>query len=139
MKNLFLVSILLTTALPALSAEITKFDCHLVNKPTDAISFSISDLNTDESNFVKLDPDDEYSQIFTTTSNGDIVKRLKSSLEGQGGDFTKKSDRIEFFGDDAGIDFSTLVLFKNSGYQKGYVRWDFAGEQGYSPINCEIK
>ncbi|MES2962947.1 MAG: hypothetical protein V4760_03585 [Bdellovibrionota bacterium] len=135
----FLASILVFAfALPAF-AGVTSFKCELAALPGEKFSFQISDLGGQDTDFVHEDADDGYSPIFKTTSKNRTIESMLGSLEGQGGDLRVESDRLFFFGDAAGIDFVRFYLFKKSGYKAGYVRWDFAGEPGYSKVSCQVK
>lgn len=133
----FFASILVMAfALPAF-AGVTSFECELATIPGETFTFQISDLGTKDADFVHADPDDEYSKVIYTTSKNRDIESMIGSLEGQGGDLRTGNDRITMIGDAAGIDFVDLVLFKKSGYKSGYVRWDFAGEKGYSKVSCK--
>lgn len=59
-------------------------------------------------------------------------------LNGQGGDLRVSNDRIRLFGDGDGYTFVDLVLFKDTNYQKGFVRVYGSGDQFYQKINCSV-
>lgn len=60
-------------------------------------------------------------------------------LNGQGGDLRVNKDSIRLFGDGAGYTFVDLVLYKDSGYKKGFVRVSGSGDQFYQKLNCTVK
>lgn len=127
----FLVSV------PAFAA-VTTLECQLASLPGETFSFKIENLGSDDADFVSEDPTDDYAKIFSTTSKNPTIESMIGSLEGQGGDLRVSDDRIAFFGDAAGIDFVDLVLFEKTGFEKGFVRWDFAGDKGYSKLSCSL-
>lgn len=60
-------------------------------------------------------------------------------LNGQGGDLRVSEDKIRLFGDGAGYTFVDLVLFKDSGFTKGFVRVSGSGDQMYQKLSCKVK
>lgn len=61
-----------------------------------------------------------------------------SALNEQGGDLRVGQDKLLLFGDGAGYTFVDLVLFRNSGFTKGYVRVYGSGDKWYQVLNCKV-
>lgn len=139
--NKFALSLIaLMVATPSF-AKVTTLNCEMEKYPKQIITFKMKDLGSASMTFLNADPDDDYSAVFTTTSEDETVIRIVDTLNGQGGDLRIGDDRISFFGDSAGIDFVYLDLFKNSGFKKGFVRTDmnFGEEKDYTKISCNLK
>lgn len=139
MKSVLVFSMMLVLSSAAFAGTVSEFSCKLRSLPKEVFTFKITDLGTDEAEFVHADPDDGYSQIFHTQSENGDISAMIGSLEGQGGDLRPSNDRIEMIGDAAGIDFANLVLYKNSGFTRGYLRYDYAGQRGYTRVSCKVK
>jgi hypothetical protein len=139
MKSGLIFALAMLFQVSAYAGGISELSCKLKSNPNDVFTFQISELGSDEADFVHADPDDEYSQIFHTQSENRDISSMIGSLEGQGGDLRVRANSIEMIGDAAGIDFTNLVLYKNSGFTKGYLRYDYAGELGYTKVSCEVK
>jgi hypothetical protein len=136
MKSVVCAALLLL-AMPAL-ADRTNFSCEL-KSIGESFSFKIDDLGSKDASLVHSDPNDEYSAIFSSKSKDSTIKALIGSLDGQGGDLRIQPDGIALIGDGDGIDMATVGLYKDSGFKKGFVRWDFSGETGYSLISCDLQ
>lgn len=138
---LVLITLLASVYAQASKDQVVTLNCKLEKFPNQVISFKMQNLGTEDMTYLNEDPEDDSSAVFTTTSKDKTVTRLVDTLNGQGGDLRIETDRIEFFGDSAGIDFAYLNLFKTTKYTKGFVRIEF--EDGrirdYSKISCEIK
>ena len=127
--------LILVSAQAVLAGKTTTFNCEMAKYPKQIITFKMTGLNTPQVDFVQIA---DYT-VFTTKSKDQNVVTTVDTLNGQGGDLRTPADRIEFFGDNAGVDFVYLDLFKKSGYTKGYVRMDFSGEKDYTTISCRLK
>jgi hypothetical protein len=126
----------------ALAAKITTFTCSLKKIPGETFTFKIEGLNTNDMTSVAIDPEDDYAGMFTTKSKNEDIIAIVDTLNGQGiADPEVKTDRISFFGDQAGIDFVYFDLFKNSGYKKGFIRteFNFGEAKDYSEVTCKLK
>lgn len=82
---------------------------------------------------------EEMGAIFVSPEKANGYYTNMSHLNGQGGDLRVSDERIRLFGDGAGYTFVDLVLYKDSGYQKGYVRVSGSGNQMYQALNCSVK
>lgn len=122
------------------AAQTSQLSCQMAKYPDQVIQFKMVGLGTPDIDFLRADENDDYSAVFTTESEDLDVIAMVDSLNGQGGDLRVSNDKILFFGDSAGIDFVYLVLYKNSRYTKGYVRWDldFGNVKGYSKLSCTL-
>ncbi len=137
MSLLTLIPAFVLAASASFASNITNFNCALEKYPKDNFVFQMKNLGQKNMTFVNKD-NEEYGSVFTTRSKNETVKRLVDTLNGQGGDLRNYADRIEFFGDSAGIDFANLVLYKNTKYTRGYVRidFDFNNDKQYSKVLC---
>ncbi len=140
MKSIFALSVLLSS-FAAFSATVTTFTCELEKIPGQKVSFRIENLGKSNMSVLSLDQNDDYSGIFSTKSKHVTIQNLVDTINGQGGDMRVGSDRISFFGDNAGVDFAYFDLFKSSGYTQGFVRmeFNFGEEKSYSKVNCTKK
>jgi hypothetical protein len=113
--------------------------CELKSIPGESLSFKISSLNSSEMELVPVSGE-PYSDVVTTASTNDVIKRIVQTLNGQGGDLRNQADRIELFGDGDGIDLVWLDLFKDSGLTKGFIRnsFDDGGDKSYSEVSCTL-
>lgn len=141
MKSTIMIVVLSLFSMSTFAASVTTFICQLEAYPKQLITFKMQDLGSSSMTFLNVDPNDSYSEVFTTKSSHETIKRLVSTLNGQGGDLRVGADRISFFGDDAGIEFAYLDLFKNTGYRSGFVRmeFNFGEDKQYSKLNCILR
>lgn len=137
MKFLAFSLCLLTAS--AFAADMTTFDCEMQKFPKHMFSFKMENMGKRSMTFVSADNSDGFSEVFTTKSKNETVKRFVDTLNGQGGDLRVQKDRIEFFGDSAGIDFAWLNLYKKTDYKTGFARieFDFSNEKDYSKVTCK--
>lgn len=140
MRTLALATLALSFSAAAFSAT-TSFNCELEKYPKEVFTFKMKDLGKKTMTFLTADPNEAYSDVFTTKSKNDMIERMVSTLNAQGGDLRVGEDRIRFFGDGDGIDFVDLVLFKDSGYKIGFARlnFNFGEDKDYSKVTCKIK
>lgn len=137
MKTAIALSIGLISSIA--NASVTTFTCTLTKHPKDAFTFKMKNLGTSKVTFLMTE-DSEWGVVFVTKAKKGVVNHLVETLNGQGGDLRNYKDKIEFFGDSAGIDFAYLGLYKNSGYTKGYasMEFNFGEERRYSEVHCKL-
>ena len=144
MKKLLLVLATLTCS-SVFAANVSTVTCivkeELEGKNVDVkVEFLVQDLGSSKAELlVHPKADEDMGAILVTPDevNGRYVNM--GNLNGQGGDLRVSEDRIRLFGDGDGYTFVDLVLFKNSGYKKGYVRVYGSGDQMYQNLNCSVK
>lgn len=126
-------------------AKAISFTCSLDNDSKNNFSFQLENIGTDKVAFVVSNENDEYSSPFKTSApkNSLIAKyEIVDTLNGQGGDVRNQSKGLFFFGDAVGCSFVDFMLYKDSGYKKGYLKAYFhcSDERPiYSLVSCKIK
>lgn len=122
-------------------AATTVFNCQLEKYPNEVFTFRMQDLGKKTMTFLTSDPNEAYSDVFTTKSKNTTISHMVDTLNAQGGDLRIGEDRIRFFGDGDGIDFVDLVLFKDGGYKTGFARlnMNFGEDKDYSKVSCKLK
>ncbi len=106
------------------------------------VEFVISDLgqpNAQLKTHPQVNNEDGYSPILVKIKGKTEQSSNMENLNAQGGDLRVGNDRIRLFGDGDGYTFVDLVLFKNSGYKKGYVSVSGSGDKFYQKLNCMVK
>jgi hypothetical protein len=137
MNKTILILLTLFSASAFAESKVTTFNCQMDSKPGETFTFKMTGVGTSDADIVLTNPEDDYSGAVTTESKTDELDILVRTLNGQGSpELRELADRFEFFGDDDGIDMVWLNLFKDSGYTKGFVRMEYAGEQDYSKVSC---
>ncbi|HXH30912.1 MAG TPA: hypothetical protein VNJ01_08880 [Bacteriovoracaceae bacterium] len=138
MRNFIFTGLAALFSFSVFAADITTFSCEMTKYPKQKFSFKMKNLGKPSMGFLNSNPRDGYSDVFTTTSKNETVLRTVGTLNGQGGDLRVLADRIQFFGDSAGVDFVYLELFKNSGFKAGFARLDFnfSEDKKFSPVFC---
>lgn len=141
MKKLTLIlSFLIASS--AMASNVSTITCKVKDEGVDLkVEFLVQDLGTKNAELLKHPSltEDDYGAILITPN--EINDRMNSMdpLNEQGGDLRVGKDRIRLFGDSAGYTFVDLVLFKDSGYEKGYVRVYGYADQSYQKISCSVK
>jgi hypothetical protein len=135
-----IVLAILSLSIQAL-ASVTSITCPVIEKgKTVTVSFKINNLMQ-----IRVKPElvnaGQYEeegpvQVEPLITNGKYS--ALSALNDQGGDLRVGQDKLILFGDGAGYTFVDLVLFRNSGFKKGYVRVYGSGDRWYRVINCEV-
>lgn len=134
-----LTCVLTTTAFAKSVSTIT---CSITEeKKKVKVEFLIQDLGSKKAELIKHPKlsEDDYGAILVTPKEINNRFSVMNTLNDQGGDLRVGEDRIRLFGDGDGYTFVDLVLFKDTGYQKGYVRVSGSGDQMYQKINCQVK
>lgn len=137
-----LFSLLFLLSYNAFSADITTITCPVIEEHKKiTVEFLIKDLGTKKAELIKHPKltEDDYGAILVHPQMIKDHFALMNTLNDQGGDLRVGPDRIRLFGDGDGYTFVDLVLFKESGYTKGYVRVSGSGEQLYQKITCQLK
>lgn len=142
--KLFIVIALLsvsTFSYAGVSTITCKISEEFNGKPVDVkVEFLVSNLGTAKAKLMNHPKaDNDMGAIFITPEQVNGMYANMVNLNGQGGDLRVSQDRIRLFGDGDGYTFVDLVLFKNSGYQNGYVRVYGSGDQMYQDLNCSVK
>ncbi len=139
--KVLLATLAILAANPTHASRASSFRCELTKYPGQVITFGIKNLGARNAEFALLDSRDEYSGVFASTSDDEQIITLVDTLNGQGGDMRVLSDRIRFFGDNAGINFAYFELFKDSGYTRGFARmeFNFGEDKDYSPVTCRVR
>ena len=120
------------------ASSILGFDCTTTEKVDGDIQhlqFSVKDM--DQKGMDILDPkgkeDEDYSPIKVQPEEG----RVPSLNENLGWDTA--NERLTLHGDSDGFYLVDLVLFKDSGYQKGYLRISHSEDgDAYSLVTCKV-
>lgn len=141
MKRFAMILATSLCTVPAFAQDTTVFTCQLETIPGETFQFKVNDLGTDSPQFDYMVSNDDGDLVFVTESKNQDLNHIVDTLNGQGGDMRVSDDRIEFFGDSAGIDFVYLDLYKNTAYKRGFLRtdFDFNTEQSYSKVSCRTK
>jgi hypothetical protein len=122
------------------ASQLQGFDCTTETKIDGEIqhmTFSVQDIGK-KSKMNVLDPNGQengdYMPIKVVPEEG-RVSSLNENLEWYIAD-----DRVTIHGDSDGFYLLDLVLFKDSGYQKGYLRISHAEESdnAYSLVTCKV-
>ncbi len=100
------------------------------------VEFLVKNLGSKKAELLQHPKADEDMGAILVTPN---EYTNMTHLNGQGGDLRVSEERIRLFGDGDGYTFVDLVLYKDSGYQKGYVRVSGSGDQMYQNITCSVK
>jgi hypothetical protein len=134
----FLLSLSLVLGLAGSAFGADYFDCTVKeNGQNVKVRFGIKNLATpSRASLLNLGSED----------NGPIFvypQRLKNkylatmnTLNDQGGALDVFADRLRLFGDGDGYTYVDLVLYKNSGFTRGYVRVYGSGDKWYQKIAC---
>lgn len=124
----------------ASETAVTNFECVTTREEDDGtatIHFSVKGLDTgkidlvwpadDETSPIDVKPDSSRTNFLETGIWNGYVQHIGD------GDFRMWSD-------DDGIEFGTVILYSNSGFRKGYVRYESGlGDIGfYSPLKCTL-
>ena len=121
-------------------ADTHLFECKLKEKGHSVtVRFGVApSLDPKEARLVEVKGSTEYEPIVIEPKriNGD--QPTIGTLNGQGGDLRMAKSALTLFGDDDGVQYAWLVLYKNSNYTKGYAK--FEGPRGkdnwYQRIRC---
>lgn len=142
MKTAF---IFLLTSFSAFAGNVTTITCPVkesFQKTTKEITveFRVKNLGNKNANLLQHPKaNQDMGMILVSPEMVEDLYSQMTHLNGQGGDLRVQEDRIRLFGDGDGYTFVDLVLFKNTEYQKGYVRVYGSGVQMYQKINCTLK
>jgi hypothetical protein len=140
MKKITLIlSFLLATS--AMASNVSTITCNVKDGNTDVkVEFLIQDLGSKNAELISHPSlsEDDYGAILISPAEVDGHFSLPTTLNDQGGDLRVGKDRIRLFGDGDGYTFVDLVLFKDSGYTKGYVRVSGYADQSYQNITCSV-
>jgi hypothetical protein len=122
------------------ASTIQGFDCTTdakVDGDIQHLQFSVKDM--DKKGMDILDPngkpdEESYSPIKVQPEEG-RVPSLNENLA-----WDTANDRLTLHGDSDGFYLVDLVLFKDSGYQKGYLRISHSEDgDAYSLVSCKVK
>ena len=116
MKMLVLIASLFSVSALA-TGTVTKFDCTttvvIEGKDLTKIQFMVENLGQKNANYYTQDPDD---------SNPVKMTPEESTLDlNDNWTFKQKADRIHMTSDGDGCQWTDFVLFKNTGYVRGFV------------------
>jgi len=107
------------------------------NKQTVTVKFAIRNLSTPKrATLLNLGKEESEPILVTPLTLKNGYRATMSILNDQGGDLRVKEDRLWLFGDGDGYTYVDLVLFKNSGYTRGYARAYGSGDTWYQKISC---
>jgi hypothetical protein len=138
MKNLIII---LVTVFPffTLAFPVTSFNCVSQDvlegqKPT-RIQFKVSDLNTKQADYYVSSDKEEYP-VKMTPKNSVLMLNDNFSI-------TQTATRLMMESDGDGCQLTYFVLYKNTGYTRGYVNIRPMGGCGaasvYSNVLCKVK
>lgn len=100
------------------------------------VEFKVKNLGSSKAELLQHpESSEDYGAILVVPNEGNNLVHLN----GQGGDLRVSKDRIRLFGDGDGYTFVDLVLFKDAGYEQGYVRVYGSGDLYYQKLNCTVK
>lgn len=143
MKILMTLSLLTVSSFA--SANISTITCKVseefgAKRDDVKVEFLIANLGSLKAKLVQHPKaEEEMGAILVTPREINGIYPNMLNLNGQGGDLRVSRDKIMLFGDGDGYTFVDLVLFKDSGFQKGYVRVYGSGDQMYQTLNCTVK
>lgn len=102
---------------PALAApKKSRLDCTIkVNGNKNTVSFAVSDLGSLDAALLTLGATDDEGPILQGEDNQEI-----SSMNDQGGDLRVDDKTLELVGDGDGCTFVRIVLYKSTGYKRGW-------------------
>jgi hypothetical protein len=108
---------------------------------TVTVKFAVNNLSKpSKATLVNLSKDDEWAPILVSPQrlkNGYFAEMC--TLNDQGGDLRVDSEKLKLFGDGDGYTLVDLVLYKNSGFTRGYVRVYGSVTPWYQKIACTRK
>ncbi len=121
------------------------FTCKISERGEEVtVQFGIGDMATRKVALLDLQPKVEGEPIvITPKALKDGAESSLNALNAQGGDLSMGNTRLSLLGDDDGETMVHLILYKNNGFKKGYVRVDIDTPPGqkdsswYSKISCD--
>lgn len=136
-KTLVLIGMFFSVTAMA-KTDITTFRCVTDkviegNSPT-VIEFQVQELNTKEATYYTVDPD-SYEPVKTTPEYSTLMLNENWGI-------SQEADRLEMDSDGDGCQLTDFVLYKNSGYKRGWVRVRDLGcgaSPSYSTVTCNVK
>lgn len=140
MKTLILAATTLFSLSAFAAPKVSTITCLVKEDKVDVkVEFLVSNLGSSKAQLQQHPKaqDDLGAILVTPEMIGDHYSDL-THLNGQGGDLRVSADKIRLFGDGDGYTFVDLVLYKNTDYQKGYVRVYGSGNQWYQKISCTV-
>ena len=140
MKTLILAATTLFSLSAFAAPKVSTITCLVKEDKVDVkVEFLVSNLGSSKGQLQQHPKaqDDLGAILVTPEMIGDHYSDL-THLNGQGGDLRVSADKIRLFGDGDGYTFVDLVLYKNTDYQKGYVRVYGSGNQWYQKISCTV-
>lgn len=142
--KVFLIGSLVLLSWASAFANVSMITCHVIeefkHKDYDVkVEFLISDLESIDAKLIQH-PQAENGEgaILVNPKSIKGTHTNMSYLNTQGGYLQVSNDRINLLGDN-GQAFVELVLFRESGFSKGYVRIYGNGDQMYQELNCSVK
>lgn len=93
-------------------------ECKIVvnKKSVNVIKIGVENLGTPKASLINLAKNEDEGPILFSKKN----KEVGSQMNDQGGDIRVGEKSIEFHGDGDGCTYVRLVLFKDSGYARGW-------------------
>jgi hypothetical protein len=124
-------------SLSAMAADnVTKFLCTttqvIEGKEPTQIQFMVENLDQEKASYFTEDPNEEPVKMIPEDSTLDLNDNWN---------FEQKADRIHMTSDGDGCQWTDFVLFKNTGYKRGYVSVKDTGcgaNPAYSTVTCDI-
>ena len=115
----------------------SRIDCEiLVAGRRNILSFAVTGLGGPGAELLSLNPGDDYAPIIEGKDNHDI-----RSMNDQGGELRADEKTLVLVGDGDGCSYVRLVLFKNSGYTRGWASESGSETPNWytADVTCSVK
>ncbi len=119
MKYLAMVALLIVSNLNATTfPKKALLECKIVVTPksVNVLKIGVENLGTPKASLINLATNENEGPILFSKKN----KEVGSQMNDQGGDIRVNEKTIEFHGDGDGCTYIRLVLFKDTGYTRGW-------------------
>ncbi len=115
----------------------SRLDCDIrVAGRSNTVSFAVAGLGGPGAELISLNPGDDYAPIIEGKDNHDI-----RSMNDQGGELRADENTLVLVGDGDGCTYVELVLYKNSGYTRGWASESGSETPNWytSEVVCSVK